>query len=170
VRGVVVMGVMVRVCMTMLVVMVMVMCMIVPSLLRRVVRLDVIMGMMMAVVLPMVVSMVMVAMFVARVVMPMPMVMIPMPVVLVRMVMIMPVPIALPAILTLVRQHHVNTHPLNALAHAGRHPQLEFVVQPQLRKLGPQVVRLHAKGKQRGKVHVTADASEAIVEQYLHAG
>lgn len=125
--------------------------MIVPGMLSRVVRL---------VMMVVVVICVMMVTMPVRVVMP--------------MLVSIAVPATLPAVLLVsgafVCQRHVHAQASNALAHAGRYPQVELVVQPQPGKLGPQVVGLHAKGQQRGKVHVAAHAREAIVEQYLHAG
>lgn len=123
-------GVRVRMCMTMLGGMCTVITMIVPGMMRRVVRVGVI--------VPMVASMMVVPMPVVRVVMSVPMVMLTMPVVLVRVVMIMfvCVPVTLPAVLSgsraFVCQHHIHAQARNALAHVGRHPQFELVVQPQL--------------------------------------
>jgi hypothetical protein len=145
-------------------------------------RVVVAMGMVVAVRMPLVV--VTVAMVMMIMVMVVPMVMAPVMVMVVPMVMApvmvmlmimtfmavrVAVPPILPAVLALMRQHHVHPQAGNALAHVRGHPQFELVVQPQLRKLGPQVVGLHAKGQQRGKVHVAADAREAVVKQYLHA-
>lgn len=128
--------------------------MIVPGGLFRIVRVGVPVRMMLAVVLAVVVSMLMDVMVVAmpmlRVVMPIPMVMLSMVVRSMRMVvtMLMTVLMTVPGILTMfllsVCQLHIHAQSGNALAHVGRHPQFELVVQPQSGKLCPQVVGLHA--------------------------